>query len=136
MVDIQCGYNESYLSSQLLLGVHTTGSSEDIIKQNECVALCIKGQVRAIGENKWYILFIMVMKIISDSFEVLQTFSEVISEGGQLTGQEYVNSVKVYQQHIRVGNLLDLPGSHQGSKNDGQNTVDKMIGECFSGEEM
>lgn len=61
----------SYLSSQFLLGVHTTGSSEDIIKQNECVALCIKGQVRAIGENKWYILFIMVMKIISDSFEVL-----------------------------------------------------------------
>lgn len=42
---------ETHLIAKFLLGVHTAGSSEGIIEQDESVALNIEGQVRASRED-------------------------------------------------------------------------------------
>ncbi len=43
---------ECYLIAKFLLGVHTVGGSEGIIKQDESISLQIKGQVGTAGEGK------------------------------------------------------------------------------------
>lgn len=44
-------WRECYLSAKFLLGVHATGSSEGIIKQDESITLCIESQVRTKGDK-------------------------------------------------------------------------------------